>query len=291
MNKWIHRSRKELDTSRWNAVVANSSNEIIYGYSWYLDSVCPDWIPLIYGDYEAIFPLPVRSKLGVKYAFQPLFLQRTACYGQSVPLEDIAVIIDALVTKVDLTSEQVLYDESKELQNLILVSKSQLKLNTNSKRAVKKAQNLNLKIAELGVDKTEEVLSVFKDSTRFQLDKGFDESFIRLAQNLSDHKALKIFSAGNSEPSAYAVFAVSKTRVSLLMLSVSEKGRNSGSAHFLINETASRFLEEGLIFDFEGSQDEGISRFYKSFGAKSESYFYINRSLSTTLTNRILKKH
>jgi hypothetical protein len=50
-------SHKNIDKIKWDAVIASSSNRLIYGYSFYLDHMAKQWDALILNDYEAVMPL------------------------------------------------------------------------------------------------------------------------------------------------------------------------------------------------------------------------------------------
>ncbi|MBT5428083.1 MAG: hypothetical protein HOK84_17895, partial [Bacteroidetes bacterium] len=52
-----HLKHKDIDKSRWDTTITRSINGNIYGYSWYLDAVSPDWEALINLDYSIVLPL------------------------------------------------------------------------------------------------------------------------------------------------------------------------------------------------------------------------------------------
>ena len=62
--------RNEVDTVAWDACVAASTQAVVYGYSWYLDSVAGGgawrWVGLVMtdeaGTYRAVMPVPLRRK-------------------------------------------------------------------------------------------------------------------------------------------------------------------------------------------------------------------------------------
>ena len=54
--------RQEIDTAKYDGCIDSAKNSLIYGFSWFLDSVCEDWACLILNDYEAVFPLPLREE-------------------------------------------------------------------------------------------------------------------------------------------------------------------------------------------------------------------------------------
>src|SRR5437868_10926149 len=64
---------KNIDRSRWDHLISQSPNGLIYSYSWFLDVVCESWDALIEDDYRAMLPLPRRKKYGIEYIFQPFY--------------------------------------------------------------------------------------------------------------------------------------------------------------------------------------------------------------------------
>jgi hypothetical protein len=66
-------SRQEIDVKKWDACINESETGQIFGYSWYLDVCCKDWFGLVENDYQAVFPLCSRTKIGIKYIYQPFF--------------------------------------------------------------------------------------------------------------------------------------------------------------------------------------------------------------------------
>ena len=48
---------------------------------------------------------------------------------------------------------------------------------------------------------------------------------------------------------------------------------------FIINELISDFQAQDVILDFEGSMISGVEKFYQSFGAQPESYFYYKKRI------------
>ncbi len=80
--------RNKINSQAWDACVAASSQQVLYGYSWYLDAVLPapfwKWVGVVMTDetnqYQVVMPIPLRRKrvLGITYswvAHQPFFCQ------------------------------------------------------------------------------------------------------------------------------------------------------------------------------------------------------------------------
>jgi len=70
--------RKRLNDAVWDAFVAQSPQGSLYAHCWYLDALIPGWQALIVskGDvWQAVMPLGIRRKFGIRYALQPSFCQ------------------------------------------------------------------------------------------------------------------------------------------------------------------------------------------------------------------------
>ncbi len=70
--------RTEIDDQRWNAFVDASPQQYLYFYTWFLDAACPDWLAITVSHRGKRFlqwPLPVKRKAFLRYAFQPRLTQ------------------------------------------------------------------------------------------------------------------------------------------------------------------------------------------------------------------------
>ena len=73
-----------IDSQKWDLAVMQSRWPIAYAFFNYLNAVCENqWDALIFKDYEAVFPLPFKKKLGLKYLIQPVFCQQLGAFGSN----------------------------------------------------------------------------------------------------------------------------------------------------------------------------------------------------------------
>ncbi len=82
--------------------------------------------------------------------------------------------------------------------------------------------------------------------------------------------------AGNLH--AVGLYAWDKTHVYYLAGGINPKFKNSGAMSFLMFEVIKMAGKKGKAFDFEGSMNEGIAHFFKSFGAEQIPYFLIYKN-------------
>ncbi|TAE87084.1 MAG: hypothetical protein EAY81_04625, partial [Bacteroidetes bacterium] len=73
-------SHQEIDKIKWDDCIAQSNNELIYAYSWYLDIVAPGWEALVLNDYEVVMPLPTTTKY-LNVIYQPFFAQQLGIFN------------------------------------------------------------------------------------------------------------------------------------------------------------------------------------------------------------------
>lgn len=292
---WRIISKHRLDINKWDKAVDLAENSSIYGKSFYLNAVSENWDAWVFGDYQFVLPLPTKTKYGIRYVFQPHFLQRTAVYGKGAIAnkEELVSKIDAQYLKIDLTIEQNLFEGSIEKLNLVIPLNKEIELSTNTKRNIKKAElisNDSLKLKSIDSLSFEEVYSVFKENSRFKLSEDNYKIYRELCETLHTNSALEIKALylDNAKVS-YGLFATTPSKATLLMLANTPKAKTIGGSHYLIYTCIKEFKAKGLSFDFEGSQNEGIARFYKSFGATKEAYFHYSKGLRKGAIGSILK--
>ena len=66
----------EIDKLEWDDCIRKSANGLIYAESAYLDHMAANWDALVLNDYEAVMPLTWKRKWGIKYLYQPPFIQQ-----------------------------------------------------------------------------------------------------------------------------------------------------------------------------------------------------------------------
>jgi hypothetical protein len=71
---------------------------------------------------------------------------------------------------------------------------------------------------------------------------------------------------------AGAFFILSHNKVIFLFSGLSGEGRDAGAMPFLIDNFIRDHAGRHLTFDFDGSNDPNLARFYKSFGSKECRY-------------------
>lgn len=280
----------DVDTDKWDECIKNSVNSMPYAFSWYLDIVVERWDALILNDYEAVFPLPKRRKFGLTYAYTPFWVQQLGLFSKTYKglrrINDFISEIPKHYRFVELNmNHQAPVDDNSTIQ-LVENQNCLLKLDkpyqdqildysSNLRRNLKKAEAAHLEVFKN--DAPNNLIQLFK------ADKG--SSLSHLSSN--EYKVLEqvmhvaiykhcgqiwmAYDEGN-RPIAGMFLLFGFNRIVLLFTGNSKEGRESAAMPFLIDEFLKSSANSSFVFDFEGSNDSNLNRFYKSFGSESAPY-------------------
>ncbi|HBX51029.1 MAG: hypothetical protein A2275_09905 [Bacteroidetes bacterium RIFOXYA12_FULL_35_11] len=280
---------QDLDYKQWDNCIANAFNGIVYGYSWYLDIVCDSWDALVEGDYEIVMPLTHRVKYGIHYLYQPFFTQQlglfsikkldattTESFIKAIPskyryAEINLNIFNKLEKKEWIGRRNITY----ELDLIKHYDKLHKAYSTNTKRNIKKAQEHKINVVK--GSKPEVLINMFKADKGRDLKKLQDDDYNRLQKIMTfsmSHNIGQIYFAHNDKNEVCAgAFFITANQKSIFLFSASNKDGKENSAMFAIIDSFIKVnAERNLTLDFEGSNIEGLARFYSSFGAKECEY-------------------
>jgi hypothetical protein len=278
--------RKEIDTGKWDRLIAESLSETLYPYSWYLDASAEHWSALVAEDYRFVMPLVWKRKYGIRYLYQPVFCQQLGVFSRE--LADPLVITEftrEMVKRfrygVVQFNVQNLVGEEGSLQvydrsNFVLsLEKSYSELfraySENTRRNLKKAMDSGARVAkDISVD---ELIGFKKENDR----TGRPESrFLRMK---SQFGAVKENSGGTvygvrsgGHLVAAAFLARSRTRIIYLLSVSSAEGKESRAMFRIVDEVIRDHSASALHLDFEGSSIPSIARFFSGFGAQPETF-------------------
>jgi hypothetical protein len=285
---------KDIDLQRWDHCISQAFNGNIYGYSWYLDSVCEHWDALIEGDYDRVFPLVYRKKYGISYLYQPFLSQQLGLYSRpdlnpgivdsflgNIP--EHYKLIEIQLNQYNKPSHrdfQVRMRLNLELDLIQSYKDLNVRYSQNLKRNLKQAvregwiiQN-DLKITEL--------IKLFRENRGRDIENLRDDDYRRLTyvcESCIRRGSLITLAANDRQGTLHAgvIFARSHHKVILLFSATDSVARQKGGMPLLIDTVIQQFSGSALTLDFEGSEDENLARFYKSFGATESYYPFIRK--------------
>jgi|TARA_B110000908_G_C10120387_1_gene387337 hypothetical protein len=296
MSHWRLLNRSEIEDQKWNEMIAIASNEHIYGYTYYLDIVSSNWKGLIFGNYEALMPVSLKSKFGVKYLGQINHIQRLNTFTNLsfIPsVNELERLLLASVSYIDFVTQKKIFLSLScaERVNLILpLNQTHDALRkffkTNTQRGIKKAQKSGAYFKESNKNSIVEAIELFQSQKNYGLSKvWFQELKLISVADFAEIYAIEL----KGENVAFAMVLVSEKRVTLIFTALGEKGKEIGAMPLLISELINKFSNSNKTFDFEGSDNAGTARFYSSFGAIAEKYYHYQSDGILKRTKELLK--
>ena len=88
---------------------------------------------------------------------------------------------------------------------------------------------------------------------------------------------------------AGAFFMMSHNRIVFLFSGSDESNKENHGLTFLLDHVIEKYSGTDKILDFEGSDNDGLARFYKGFGGKETTYQGIRFNRAKGLTKLALK--
>lgn len=280
--------QEEIETEKWDRCIASSINGIVYAYSWYLDIVCPEWEALVFGDYESVMPLTQNRKYGFSYLYQPFFSQQLGIFSsnkidKSLIVEFIRNIpekfkfVEINLNKYNCIEEipgfNLKTNVTYELDLINSYENIFRRYKKNNIRNIRKA--IHNKISIVKGLMPDDILTLVNDSGIFPKSKRNQVCLLRqLISAAIRYKSGYLYGAYNEHNMLCAAgFFVYSNHKACFILSVSsQEGKEQSAMFLLVDEFIKDFSGNHIILDFEGSNIEGIARFYAGFGASPFNY-------------------
>ncbi len=282
-------SNENIDRGKWDESISRSFNGIVYAYSWYLDIVSPKWDALVKDDYKSVMPLTWRKKYGVSYLFQPFFTQQLGVFSSEKSDADLVKqFIEAIpkrfsFVEINLNTFNNFNFANQAVKNnltheLDLIESYEFLVKNysdNLKRNLKKA--VNNKLQAVLTNQPEPVIKLFRENRGAGISKLKENDYqvlIRLINQAIQRGKAQIINVlnHNNKLCAGAFFVESNNKAIFLFSGLSEEGKEAGAMPFLLDSFISQNAGKNITLDFEGSNDENLARFYKSFGSKECVY-------------------
>ncbi len=281
---------QDINFEKYNNCIENSVQKNFYCEKETLDFLSKNWELLVYGDYEAVMPIPFVKKTFFKVVLMPLFCQQLGIFGKSNELIN-EKFLKFLKTNYNVINYSFNFHNDFETEltakkNFFLPVQEYAFLRRKKyfkgrKSTVKTAQYLEFREVFAQKDILEFIKNNFKG-----LEKESDmDFFIQYLMFLDQKKQLKMFGSYYEENlTNVAVLIDNENYFSLLGLLNNEELKSHNGASFLVDRILDLNIEI-KAFNFMGGSIRGIEVFFKSFGSDLQEYHVIQNSKKDLIKN------
>jgi len=277
----------KINFTKWDACVAANAHGLIYAQSIYLNTLCTKWFGVVINNYETIFPIPIKQKLGIQYAYTPAFMQQLGFIGNEKNIT--SEVIKQIQQFVKYGSFNINFHQAnfakkytvKPLQNFIIhLNKSFNAIQKDYKKtivySISKANKQNFQYKES--NNVKEVLTLYKAYNKNNMPHVTATdytNFLQLLLTLQKTGNILIRKVVNKEYELMSIVLLMKDnkRYYNILNTTTETGRKTESNYFLYHHLLLELADQNMIFDFEGSDILGVKKFYEKFGALNQPYF------------------
>ena len=281
---------QDINFEKYNNCIENSVQKNFYCEKETLDFLSKNWELLVYGDYEAVMPIPFVKKTFFKVVLMPLFCQQLGIFGKSNELIN-EKFLKFLKTNYNVINYSFNFHNDFETEltakkNFFLPVQEYAFLRRKKyfkgrKSTVKTAQYLEFREVFAQKDILEFIKNNFKG-----LEKESDmDFFIQYLFFLEKSHKLKLFGSYYEENlTNVAVLIDNENYFSLLGLLNNEELKSHNGASFLVDRILDLNIEI-KAFNFMGGSIRGIEVFFKSFGSDLQEYHVIQNSKKDLIKN------
>lgn len=272
-----------IDMDAWDARLERCANKLWYGLSTTLHAAAPGWDALMDEETGMQMALPWRRKWGITYAYQPFLLQQLGPFAPEPRPGDTARFVAALPPRIRFADIYLCPGTSgpslPEQQNISFSLRKPIDelrscYSENHRRTLKKTAEAD-KGWTTGIS-VSGITAFFIGSEQFKrwgIKPDQVEAMRRIlatCEHLGQGFGCGVRSGGELVCAAW--FVRWGGRLIFLKGLANDAGRKLHAMHYLIDRVIAEHAGQDLIFDFAGTNDPDLARFYLGFGGERAVY-------------------
>lgn len=277
----------QINKQQWDNSIEKSHNGLVYALSWYLDIISPGWSALVLEDYNTVMPLTQRQKFGIKYLYQPVFIQKLGIFSQKIITPELT---DQFLNKalkyykyidICIESKPKLFAAQKRLTQILDLSEPYQEIysgySKNHQKNIEKALNSGLSVKQNGnPDDFMTLLRYMYRSKNLTDVSGSDIENLNKIVNYAINRELgEIYFGYVGNHLCAASFFLKWNNRSIIFTAQNHKGRKISAMFGIIDHYIQNNASKKVILDFAGSMLPGVAKRNKGFGAKDYEYFAV----------------
>ena len=294
----LHLRNDEVNRKYWDECLDRHFPDLLYMRSWYLDCMAPGWEALVApgeSEYRSVMALPLRSKWGIRYLYQPFLVAQTGIVGYNNSMENISGFLKAIPSIIryghyDLNEQNKAIPEGWPMQlrrnRVLSLSATYADIRNayheNTERNIRKAEKQGIRVlATTEAEATQKAIEFFLQQQRNKPDRADRYRLQQLIDLVVYRKQFSLHVSVDAQDNwlSSCLFIWQNRRAYYLLPANDPASRGKGASHALVNAFIQEYAGSDCLLDFEGSDIESVDRFYAGFGAEIRPYpsLHINR--------------
>lgn len=277
-------NRKNLDLEKYSNAIQQALNYRVYAEYWYLDVLTQEkWECWVWGDYEAVMPVPLQYKFGFKFVLQPTYCQQLGVfYKEEIP-EELFREFEKKLHQYRVRSYSF-NEENTEKYNPAGEKKVNYVLDLDkpyedilSGFSKKRKKNIRQAGALLSIEENNDLKTFFNLQKEYypEVDsKVKSDHHKNFFETLINRGLARIFymKLPSGQIVAAQIFMISANRIYCMAFYRQKNMETHNASAFIKNYIIKNYSESNLVLDFEGSMISGVARFIEQFGAVKNQY-------------------
>jgi hypothetical protein len=244
-----------------------------------------NWSALVYGDYEIVLPVYVKTKFFVPYVTQAFLCQKSSFLSvgefiSTVDVKHFEQYIQRHFIKANISFPQPLIQNktfTKKVNHVLNLERPYSEIhqdyNRNTKRNIAFAKSKEIKIIEEIEDAEFIKFMVLNDKTNL-IEKHQNKTLQLINYTKQEKKSLTLAGYDKNGLNSVAFFIIENDVLYFLLCASNEFGIENNSMFLLVNLAIQKFAGKVKSLDFTGSSIKNIARRNEGFGAESQEYVH-----------------
>lgn len=260
---------EKLDKKNWDALVKQSGGSV-FSLSAYLDATADHWAVIYNDDQSGGMVCPSATKGGVHVLYNPFFHRYTEWIGQNRPEnKDVLHELQHHFRVADIQVRGTDFPGTDRVHQLL--TGEHLNLSQQAKRMLKKSSGMEVRERFL----PEQLLELLQTELSPRI-AGIDAFSLARLKRLAEafrENGLRQYNLFEGTDWLGGIWVIEYgDTVLYLKGTTTQEAKSKGGMYLLMHTAVLHALENGLQFDFGGSNAEGVKRFNKTFGAFDQTY-------------------
>ena len=286
----------EINFIKWDNCINNAYNGNIYAFSWYLDILCEEWEGIVQNDYQAVMPLLIRKKSGIRYVYSTLLATQLGVFSTEVMGESMTnqfmekvshhfKFFNINLNKFNTIDPSLFRQKNNNTYEFDLISNYDIIRDSYSDKVRRGINDAKQKKVEIIRKLTPTRFMEFvRDKSVIISGKRNKETankLLKITDFVINHGLGNIYAgfSPDNKLCAAVLFLKSKRKATILFSGISRRGVELKAMELLIDRFIRDNAEKNITLSFGNLAIPGKEKFFPGFGAKNYHFTTVKNPL------------